>query len=389
MTTIEGARPLVMLVGGTRPEAIKLAPLVRALRERRVDTVLVATGQQPMFADALAWFGLAPDLDLAVPNRDLAGFCAGLRAALAPVLALLAPDLVLVQGDTSSAWAAAQAAHGAGVPLGHVEAGLRSGDPLLPWPEERFRQEIDALSALLFAPTPAAAANLAGHAGEVHLTGNTGIDALLWTRANTDPVLHDSATRLLLVTCHRREAIPRLPALAEALRRLAARPDVTLFVPLHPNPAVGEALRRLLGNHPRIRLDRPAAYPDLVRLLDAAHLLLTDSGGLQEEAPALGLPTLVLRDVTERQESIACGAARLVGLDPDRIVAEAARLLDDPAAHAAMARPAFPFGRGDAARRIVAAVVAWWSRHRPIVLPAAAPGPGGAGALFTGPRSLQ
>lgn len=282
--------------------------------------------------------------------------------------------MVLVQGDTSSAWAAALAAAGLGVAVGHVEAGLRSGDPRTPWPEERNRTQIDAVATLLFAPGAAAAANLAGAHGRIVVTGNTGIDALLETRARQPLTLHDSARKLILVTCHRREAIPHLADLGAALLRIAARPDVDLLLPVHGNPAIGAPIRALLGGHPRIRLVAPLPYPELVRMMDIAHLLLTDSGGLQEEAPALGLPTLVLRAITERPEPVASGNARLVGLDPDRIVGEVFGLLDDPAAHAAMARPSFPYGRGDAAQRIADAIDGW-AEARPDRAAMAAPAP--------------
>ena len=369
----DGARRLrVLSIAGTRPEAIKFAPLIHALAERPgIASLLVATGQhRALFHEALEPFGLSADVDLALPNHEIDSFCAALRQATARLIDDLAPDLILVQGDTSSAWAAAQAAAALGVPVGHVEAGLRSGDPDLPWPEERNRREIDALSSLLFAPTPAAVDNLADARGEVHLTGNTGIDALLWMRSRQPPLLHDSMPRLILVTCHRREALFHLPAVADALLAIAERPDVRLHLPLHPNPAVAPVLTALLGRHPRILLEPALPYPALVRMLDAAHLLLTDSGGLQEEAPALGLPTLVLREVTERPESIACGTARLVGLNPRRIVGETLRLLDNPSAHAAMAVPAFPYGRGDAARRIVTAIESWCGRAVEAIRPA-------------------
>lgn len=362
----------VLAIAGTRPEAIKFAPLIRALRARaEIEPLLVATGQhRAMFHQALAAFGLAADVDLALPNPSIERFCAGLKDALPALFAAYGPDLVLVQGDTSSALAAAQAAHAAGVAVGHVEAGLRSGDPLVPWPEEYNRRTIDALSTLLFAPTEEAVANLAGEKGRVFLTGNTGIDALLWMRRRLPMTLHDSATKRILVTCHRREAIPRLGELQRALLRLADRDDVHIHIPVHPNPLVEGALRGGLGRHPRILIEPALAYPDLVRLLDAAHLLLTDSGGLQEEAPALGLPTLVLRDVTERPEPVASGNAILVGLDPERIVAAATRLLDDGAAHAAMCRPVFPYGRGDASARIADAIVETQAAH-PAIPPTA------------------
>lgn len=359
----------ILSIAGTRPEAIKFAPLVPLLaRHHGIEHRLIATGQHgALFHAALADFGLAADGDLALRNADPDDFADRVAGAMPGLVAAFAPDLLLVQGDTTSAWAAARAAAALGVPIGHVEAGLRSGNPALPWPEERNRREIDAVSALLFAPSPAAAANLAGHPGTVHVTGNSGIDALLDMRARLPLTLHDSAPKLILVTCHRREAIPRLPDLAAALLHLARRADVIILLPVHGNPAIDGPLRARLGGHARIRLEPPLAYPDLIRLMESAHLLLTDSGGLQEEAPALGLPTLILRETTERPEPIAGGNARLVGLDPARIVAETTRLLDDAGAHGAMAHPSFPYGRGDAAPRIVAAIAAW------LDLPAAPP----------------
>lgn len=356
-----GGRPLrIVSIAGTRPEAIKFAPLLGAFADRDdIAHTLVATGQhRALFHIALAEFGMAADIDLALPNDGIEAHTAVLGKALPPLLRRLAPDLVLVQGDTTSAWAAARIAAGLGIPVGHIEAGLRSGDALNPWPEERNRREIDAIATLLFAPSAAALANLAGHAGHAILTGNTGIDALLWMRGTAAPRPHDPATRLILVTCHRRESIARLGDVAHALRTLAAREDVRLHLPLHPNPAL-RPLRDALAGHPRILVEPALGYGDLVRLLATADLLLTDSGGLQEEAPALGLPTLVLRHTSERPEVIASGNARLTGLDPARIVAEATRLLDDPDAHAAMSRPAFPYGDGHAATRIVAAILAW------------------------------
>ena len=351
----------ILSIAGTRPEAIKLAPLVRRLdRHPMIEHRLIATGQHgSAFHEALLWFGLAADGDLELPNPDPDSFAAALGATLPRLIRDFVPDLLLVQGDTTSAWAAALTAAAMGVPVGHVEAGLRSGNPTLPWPEERNRFEIDGVSTLLFAPSSRAAANLVGLPGRSFVTGNTGIDALLEMRARQPITLHDSARKLILVTCHRNEAIPRLADLAQALIRLADSPDVDIVLPVHGNPAIAGRLRTLLAGHPRLRIERPMPYPDLVRLMDAAHILLTDSGGLQEEGPALGLPTLVLRDLTERPEVVASGNARLIGLDPDRIVAETLALLDDDDAHAAMSRPAFPYGQGDAARRISDAIADW------------------------------
>jgi UDP-N-acetylglucosamine 2-epimerase (non-hydrolysing) len=361
----------ILTIAGTRPEAVKLAPLVRLL-DGHCGLVhrFVATGQHGgRFHAALADFAVAADEDLSLPNESQDAFAAALARTLPALLEAFAPDLVLVQGDTTSAWATALAAHRKGIAVGHVEAGLRSGNPRLPWPEERNRIEIDHLAALLFAPCEAAADNLAGLPGEIHVTGNTGIDALLEMRARTPLTLHDSGLeRLVLVTCHRGEAIPHLDNLARALRRLAERTDVRIVLPVHGNPAIGGPLRRMLDGADRITLTDPLSYPDMLRLMQAAHVLLTDSGGLQEEAPALGLPTLVLRDVTERPEPIRAGNARLVGLSPAAIIRETTWLLDDAVAHARMARPSFPYGRGDAAHRIVDAITRWLGMSVPGML---------------------
>jgi UDP-N-acetylglucosamine 2-epimerase (non-hydrolysing) len=364
----------ILTIAGTRPEAIKLAPLVHRLAAHPdIDHHLVATGQHGNgFHEALGWFGLTADHDLDLPNPGLDVFCEALALRVSDLIEQLVPDLVLVQGDTSSAWATALAAAACGIPIGHVEAGLRSGNPHLPWPEERNRIEIDALSTLLFAPSEAAAENLAGLPGAIHVTGNTGIDALMMIREQSPAMLHDSTPNLILVTCHRREAVPRLSDLAQALRRLARGENVRILLPVHGNPAIGAPLRALLDDVPHVDVAQGLPYPDLVRVMERAHLLLTDSGGLQEEAAALGLPALILRDNTERPEVIASGNAKLVGLDPAGIVREATRVLADPRAHAAMSHPVFPYGRGDAAERILSALESWLgvSRRLPLHAPA-------------------
>lgn len=356
------------MIAGTRPEAIKLAPVAReAARRPGVDLRFVATGQhRALFDDVAAAFGLTIDhnLGLLVPGQSIEALTAGIAAAMPALIAQWRPDLLLVQGDTTSAWAAARAAHRQGVPTGHVEAGLRSHDVARPWPEERNRVEIDALSTLLFAPTEQARRNLAADPavdGTVIVTGNSGIDALLAMRARTAAAtLHEPGRRLILATCHRRENIgDGIAGIGAALRRIAARPGVRVVLPLHPNPRVREGLRAALAGS-TVELIDPLPYRDMVRLMDAAHLILSDSGGLQEEAPALGVPLLVMRDNTERPEALAAGNIALVGTDPDRIVAATDRLLDDPAAHAAMARPAFPYGRGDAAEKILDAIEGWF-----------------------------
>jgi UDP-N-acetylglucosamine 2-epimerase len=364
----------VLVVFGTRPEAIKMMPVLAALRDRpEVRSISCATGQHgALVADVLAEFGQQADIDLGPMQAGiglplLTGY---LLTAMAGAIAATAPDLVLVQGDTLSAFAAALAAQQARVPVGHVEAGLRSGDLENPWPEEFHRVAIDAFAALRFAPTAAAAANLAAEygSGRVLVTGNTGIDALFHARrTGVVPVVAAEGRRLLLVTAHRREnwGAP-LAGIAEAVASLAARGDVEIAWPLHPNRAVRDPVVARLAGLPGIHLLGPLPFRDNVALMRAAHLVLTDSGGMQEEAPALGRPVLVLREVTERPEVVEAGAALLVGTATGSILAAANRLLDDPVLHAAMSRPVFPYGDGHAARRIAEAVGAWWEAACPV-----------------------
>lgn len=347
-----------LLIIGTRPEAIKLAPLVHSLADLNHDAVVCTTGQHPELArTALSWFGLSAGLALAAGRATLDQISAAMITALSGAIAQVRPEWVIVQGDTASAFAGAFAAHLARRPVAHVEAGLRSGDRWNPWPEEANRKLIAQLADLHFAPTEAAAAALRAEnlrPGSIHVTGNTGLDALRLIRAGlprSAPCADDR--RRILVTCHRRESFgsPMID-IASAIRRIASRGDVALTISLHPNPAAGAMLAAELADCPNVELMPPLAYPDFVAALAAAHLVLTDSGGVQEEAPALGIPALVLRTTTERPEGIAAGTARLVGTDPDRIVAESVRLLDDPAAHADMARAHNPYGDGYAAERI-------------------------------------
>lgn len=278
-------------------------------------------------------------------------------------------DLVLVQGDTASAVAGAWAARGCGIPLGHVEAGLRSFDLRQPSPEEGHRIVIDRIAGLLFAPTERAAANLrrdSRSGGRVWVTGNTGIDALLHMRARLGPRRTAAGDRrLILATCHRRENQgERARAVCEALKRMVAELPVRIVAPLHPNRHVRRAVEEALGGTPFIELTEPLDYAEMVRLMDESWLILSDSGGLQEEAPALGRPLLVLREVTERPEALATGNIALVGTDPDRIAAAVAGLLEDGELYARMARPAFPFGDGRASERIVAAIEQWLEERR-------------------------
>jgi UDP-N-acetylglucosamine 2-epimerase (non-hydrolysing) len=278
-----------------------------------------------------------------------------------------APDLLVVQGDTSSALGAALAAFTARVPVAHVEAGLRTFDPLLPWPEEEYRTAIDAQADLLFAPTELAAANLrAEHVpGNVHVTGNTGIDALLTTEPALAPRKRKRALPQLLVTCHRRESWGEgLGSIASALREIVRESKARADFVLHPNPHVAATMRALLGGVDRITLVPPCSHRELLERMRAADLILSDSGGIQEEAPALGVPLLVLREKTERPEGVTAGSALLVGTDKRIIVREVRRLLGDPKALARMAERRLPYGDGHAARRIAASIEEWLTNPR-------------------------
>lgn len=353
----------IWLVIGTRPEAIKLAPIAAALRSIGRDPLLVVTGQHPGLD--LAKHGLS---GFAVEALGCAGktnpysHAANVEEKLRAILERR-PRLLVVQGDTSSAFGAALAAFASGTPVAHVEAGLRTYDPLLPWPEEEFRCAIDARAALLFAPTAVSAANLASErlGGDVHITGNSGIDALLETVAALPPErLRESGVKRILVTCHRRESWGSgLEEIRDAVAAIAGRGDVAIEFVLHPNPGVAEPLRRRLGNLSAVELIAPLPHRDLIERMRGCDLILSDSGGIQEEAPTLGVPLLVLRDKTERPEAISSGNARLVGVKADQIIAEANRLLDEPALWAAMAKRAFPFGDGRSAPRIASIIDRW------------------------------
>jgi UDP-N-acetylglucosamine 2-epimerase (non-hydrolysing) len=279
------------------------------------------------------------------------------------------PDLILVQGDTSSALGAALAAFTAAVPVAHVEAGLRTHDPLMPWPEEEYRTAIDAGADLLFAPTIGAAANLRaeGVSGEIHVTGNTSIDAVLAAEERLPPPrLHEGARPRILATCHRRESWGEgLGAIAAALTELA-RDGADIGMVLHPNPHVAQSMRQLLDQTPGVSLLEPCRHDELLQRMREAHLVLSDSGGIQEEAPALGVPLLVLREKTERPEGIATGNMRLVGTSTARIVEQARRLIDDPITRGAMAKQSFPYGDGRAAEHIAGIIARWLEQRREI-----------------------
>lgn len=355
---------VILAVFGTRPEAVKLAPLLQELAQRdSVRLRVCVTGQhREMLDQVLAIFAIRPDDDLALmtPGQTLPDLTARVLTGVAAILERDRPDAVLVQGDTTTALAAALAAFYARLPVGHVEAGLRTGDLALPFPEELNRRVVALLARWHFAPTPRAAAALRREGVReeaIHVTGNTEIDALLATlRATAPPTwpFPSAGRRLVLVTAHRRENFGApLAAVFGALRELADRnPGIEIAYPMHLNPNVQGPARCILGDHRRIHLLPPQPYAAFVHLMQRAALIITDSGGIQENAPTLGKPTLVLRTKTERPEALEAGTARLVGTDAARILAEAERLLRDPAAYAAMARVANPFGDGMAARRI-------------------------------------
>jgi UDP-N-acetylglucosamine 2-epimerase (non-hydrolysing) len=344
-----------------------LAPVALALAARGVRPSLVLTGQHAALEPKEFGLDGFPAVRLGCPGEeDPHRHVRNVTAALLPLLCS-APDLVVVQGDTSSALGAARAAFTAAVALAHVEAGLRTHDPHLPWPEEEYRTAIDAHADLLFAPTETAAANLVAEEvpGEVHVTGNTGIDGLLAAEARLPPpVLSDGGTPRLLVTCHRRESWGEgLESIAAALIGIARTGAARIDAILHPNVHVAATMRGSLRSVPGICLIEPCSHGELVRRMRDADLVLSDSGGIQEEAAALGTPLLVLRDKTERPECIASGNARLVGTSTDRIVAEVRRLLENPVERLTMARRAFPFGDGNAGQRI-AAIIDQWLRSR-------------------------
>lgn len=372
----------VALIVGTRPEAIKMAPVYQALRaSTRLRPVLLATAQHRQMLDqALADLGLRADhdLDLMQAGQTLPALTGRVLASVGGWLGAHRPDLVLVQGDTTTVLGSALAAFYAGIPVGHVEAGLRTASLRSPFPEEMNRRVTSTLARWHFCPTEGARANLLreGHpAAQCHVTGNTVVDALLGARERSrlaPAELPAFAARLglsagfaarhlvpggapwVLVTGHRRESFGGgFERICEALRRLAdAHPDLGIVYPVHLNPQVQEPVRRLLGGHPRVELIAPAGYLDFIRLLDRAAFVLTDSGGVQEEAPSLGKPVLVLREDTERPEGVAAGTCALVGTDPARIVAEATRLLVDPAEYARRSGLRNPYGDGQAADRI-------------------------------------
>jgi UDP-N-acetylglucosamine 2-epimerase (non-hydrolysing) len=360
-------RRTVACVFGTRPEVVKMAPVIAALgRSSTLAPVLVNTGQhRELLAETMALFGLEPDvsLDLMQPGQRLASFFGRCVEALDSTLADLAPAAIAAQGDTSTVFAAALVAFYQDLPFFHVEAGLRTSDFRNPFPEEMNREIAARFAALHFAPTAMARGNLLREGvptADVEVTGNTVIDALLMVRDRRIPhgIPYPPGKRLIVVTSHRRESFGApMRGMLRALRTIAERHrDVEIVYPAHPNPEVRRAIAHVIGDDTTVRIVEPIGYGPFVTLMNEAFLILTDSGGIQEEAPALGKPVLVLRDETERPEAIEAGVARLVGTDEARIVAEADRLLDDPAWYAQMARGASPYGDGRAGGRIVQAI---------------------------------
>jgi UDP-N-acetylglucosamine 2-epimerase (non-hydrolysing) len=362
----------ILFVFGTRPEAIKLCPVLLHLRRSPHFTVRVSVTAQhrSMLDQVLAAFEVTPDYDLNLmqPGQTLAQIMARILAALEPVIQAEQPDMLIVQGDTTTTLAGALAAFYQHVPVGHVEAGLRTGDLAQPFPEEMNRVVTSRLATLHFPPTETAKSNLLAEAVDprrISVTGNSGIDAVLYVRdaliagrlpGGTWPQL-DASKKLIVVTAHRRESFGEgFAHICAALARLARREDIQLIYPVHRNPNVMDPVYRQLDGLANVFLVEPLDYVPFVDLMRRAYLLITDSGGIQEEGPSLGKPILVMREKTERPEAVAAGTVKLVGTDADRIVSEAARLLDDEAEYNRMARIHNPYGDGHASERIRQAI---------------------------------
>lgn len=370
----------VLLVFGTRPEAIKMAPVYRVLKATPCLDIRVAVTAQhrEMLDQVLRLFDVVPDYDLNVmkPGQGLTEITSEVLAGLKPVLEGFSPDLLLVHGDTTTTLSASLAAYYQQIPVGHVEAGLRTGNIYSPWPEEINRKVTSAIARLHFAPTEKAALNLKSEgvpADRILITGNTVIDALLQVvkRGDNNPQQSaffdtefgiDRSKRLILVTGHRRESFgDGFERICSALATIAARKDVQIIFPVHLNPNVKRPVETLLGAMERVRLTPPQDYLPFVHLMRRADIILTDSGGVQEEAPSLGKPVLVMRDTTERPEAVDAGTVKLVGTDADLIVRETSKLLDDQFAYDAMSRAHNPYGDGLASQRIRDAVLLFLS----------------------------
>ncbi|MEP5936786.1 MAG: UDP-N-acetylglucosamine 2-epimerase (non-hydrolyzing) [Erythrobacter sp.] len=367
--------PKILVSFGTRPEAIKMFPVVAALKESgRFQTRVAVTAQhREMLDQVLDLAKITPDhdLDLMQHEQSLDGLAGRILTQFGKVLDTELPDRVLVHGDTLTTSMVAQACYFRKIPVGHVEAGLRSGDNYSPWPEEVNRKIVSTIADLHFAPTNAAADALRTEnisRASIYVTGNSVIDALLSTRRKLEdePALAQQVStlkathfgkRVIAVTAHRRENFGTpMRNIAEALLELSQRDDLAIIYPVHPNPAIGEVMRATLAGQPNISLIEPLDYPDFVALMELSHIVLTDSGGVQEESPSLGKPVLVMRDTTERPEGVAAGTARLIGTDQDAIVREVSALLDDEAHYQSMAKAHNPYGDGNTASRIAAII---------------------------------
>lgn len=370
----------LLLVFGTRPEAIKMAPVYKALRaSSSFDVRLAVTGQhRKMLDQVLSLFGIIPDYDLEVmkPGQDLTDITATVLSRLKPVLAEYAPDLVLVHGDTTTTISAALAAFYAQIPVGHVEAGLRTGNLLSPWPEEANRKMTGAIAQLHFAPTEKAVSNLINESipqETIFVTGNTVIDALLEVvaqlKSDTQQTLAfdtefgiDTSKHIILVTGHRRESFGRgFERICTAISILAKREDVQIIYPVHLNPNVKGPVEEHLGALERVKLIPPQDYLPFVHLMRRADIILTDSGGVQEEAPSLGKPVLLMRDNTERPEAIIAGTVKLVGTNQDLIVRETNALLNDKVLYESMSKAHNPYGDGLASQRICEIITSYFS----------------------------
>ena len=363
----------VLIVFGTRPEGIKMMPVVKAARRETSFKITVAvTGQHRQMLDQVfTAFGEKPDIDLNLmaPSQTLAGITANVVLRMSEVLADLRPDVMLVHGDTTTAMAAAIAGFYNRTSIGHVEAGLRSEDLRRPWPEEFNRVTIDAVADYMFAPTQSARKNLLAEynrRSKILVTGNTGIDALLYVSRLIDDdaaLLGQISQRynflrqgrnLILVTGHRRESFGQgFEQICDGLLAVAQRDDVSVLYPVHLNPEVQSVVKKRLRDQSNIHLIEPVEYLDMVYLMKRAKLIVTDSGGIQEEGPALGRPVLVMRDVTERPEALSTGIVKLIGTDPKKMQDEVSRLLNDEAHYDAIARPVFPYGDGTAGSQII------------------------------------
>jgi UDP-N-acetylglucosamine 2-epimerase (non-hydrolysing) len=364
------------IILGTRPEAIKMAPVIQRFRQSPAfNTHVILTGQhREMVEQVMQLFDIQADQDLAImqPKQTLTDITCRSLQGLQTLYQQLQLQMVLVQGDTTTAFAAALAAFYQQIPVGHIEAGLRTDDLFNPYPEEANRRLISQLTQLNFAPTPLAVEHLqrSGIVGEIHQTGNTVIDALLSVAARQPacevPRLDWENYRVLLATVHRREnwGDPLQDIGTGFLQVLEQFPDTALLLPLHRNPTVRDPLQKLLGEHPRAFLTEPLDYAELVGAIQRCYLLLTDSGGLQEEAPSLGKPVLVLRETTERPEAIVAGTAKLIGTHPSQIAMAAAELLSNPMAYQTMATAINPFGDGHAAERICQIVEDYFSKRQ-------------------------